>query len=70
MATISNPEHIELFRLKTLRSALRLEIVGLKRRGRSVYSIIKQELGLKGSREKVYEQLGEHIAAKDKELGI
>lgn len=36
--------------------ALALEIKGLRRRGRSVYSIIKQEHGLKGSKTRVLKQ--------------
>jgi hypothetical protein len=36
-------DNINLFRLLSLRSALKLEIVGMKRRGRSAYSIIKEE---------------------------
>lgn len=55
MPTITGPQ-IDLFRLKVLHSALRLEILGMKRRGRSVYSIVKQEFNLKGSKTKVLEQ--------------
>ena len=51
------PEEIEFFRLRALRSALKLEILGMKRRGRSVYSIIKEEFGFKGSKQKVLQQL-------------
>jgi hypothetical protein len=36
---------------------LKLEILGMTRRGQSAYSIIKQETGLKGSKQKVYDQL-------------
>tara|TARA_R100001443_G_scaffold112618_1_gene126269 strand:- start:278 stop:475 length:198 start_codon:yes stop_codon:yes gene_type:complete len=57
MATlISTPENINKFRLLTLKSALKLEIVGMHRRGRSAYTIIKQEFNLKGSKTKVLEQ--------------
>jgi hypothetical protein len=47
------PEDINLVRMATLKSALKLEIAGLKRRGRSVYSIIKEEFGLKGNKKTV-----------------
>ena len=50
-------EEIQSFRMKTLRSALKLEILGMKRRGRSVYSIIKEEFGFKGNKQKVLQQL-------------
>ena len=47
---------IDKYRLKTLLSALRLETLGMKRRGKSAYSIIKKEFNLKGSKQKVYDQ--------------
>ena len=51
------PEQIEMFRHKTLLKGLRLELLGMKMsRGQSCYSIIKQEFGLKGSKQKVYDQ--------------
>jgi len=53
--------NVEFYRLITLRSALDLEIRGLKRRGRSVYSIIKEEFGFKGNKQKVYDQFDEYI---------
>jgi hypothetical protein len=57
---LDQPEQIEHFRLLTLRQALKLELKGLKMsRGRTAYSIIKSELGLKGSREAVFKQLSQ-----------
>lgn len=53
---IDGRESVALYRLFTLRAALRLEAAGLKRRGPSALSIVKQEFGLKGSRAKVTEQ--------------
>jgi hypothetical protein len=47
-------DHVQLARLITLRSALGLEVKGFSRRGRSVYSVIKEEFGMRGSKEKVY----------------
>mgnify|MGYP003119818090 CR=1 FL=1 len=47
---------IDKFRLKTMLSALKLETLGMKRRGKSIYSIIKKEFNLKGNKQKVYEQ--------------
>ena len=46
-------ENISLFRLAALKSALKLEIAGMKRGGRSVYSIIKEEFGLRGNKRTV-----------------
>ena len=52
---------VEFYRLLTLRSALELEILGMKRRGRSVYAIIKEEFGFKGNKQKVYDQIDAYI---------
>jgi hypothetical protein len=58
---IDNPEDIDLYSIMSKRSALVLEMRGMKRRGRSAYSLIKEEFGLKGSKQKVFEQLTEII---------
>jgi hypothetical protein len=50
---LDQPHEIEYYQFLVRRGALRLEMRGLKRRGRSAYSIIKQVYGLHGSREKV-----------------
>ncbi len=55
------PEQVDHARLLKLRTALKLEIQGLKSRGRSAYTIIKEELGIKGSRASVLEQVNEHL---------
>ena len=49
------------YRMVTLSKALKLEIKGMKRRGRSVYAIIKDEFGFKGGKQKVLDQLEDHI---------
>ena len=60
-------DNINLFRLLSLRSALKLEIAGMKKRGRSVYSIVKEEFGFKGSKQSVLADLQELIAQKKDE---
>ena len=57
MKTYDTPEEIALFRMKALIGALKLETLGMKRKGRSVYSIIKEEFEIKRSKQKVLEQL-------------
>ena len=52
---------IDRYRLLVLRSALKLEIKGMKKRGKSAYSIIKQEFNLKGNKQKVLNQLNDII---------
>ena len=56
---ITGKENIDSFRLRTLHKMLKLETLGMTRRGQSAYAIIKQETGLKGSKQKVYDQLTE-----------
>ena len=57
MQVYDSPAQINMFRMKSLRGALKLEIFGMKRRGRSAYSIIKEEFGFKGGKAKVLKQL-------------
>jgi len=55
---LTNPTQIAHFRYLTLLKGLGLEIKGLRMtRGMTMYSLIKKELGLKGSRESVYNEL-------------
>jgi hypothetical protein len=59
---LDDPDQIKIFRLLTLRQGIKLEIKGLKvSRGASAYAIIKAELGLKGSRISVFNQLSEML---------
>ena len=65
------PYKIELYALLSLRAALRLEIVGLKGRGKSAYSIAKEELGIKGNKQKVLDQVHEMIQSiKEEQKGV
>lgn len=57
--TITEPAQIEVARLLTLRQMLRLEMLGMTKKGRSAYSILKSEFGFKGSREAVFAALTE-----------
>jgi hypothetical protein len=62
MTTIDTPEGINFFHLLSQRGALRLEIMGMRRSsGRSVYSIVKDEHGFKGTKQQVLDQLNEKI---------
>ena len=56
MQVIEGKENIDAYRLAVLENALKLELIGLKGRGRSAYSVIKSEFGLKGNKQKVYDQ--------------
>ena len=63
------PYKIELYALLSLRAALRLEVVGLKGRGKSAYSIAKQELGVKGNKQKVLDQVNQMIQSMKTQQG-
>ena len=56
---LNTPSQIDAFRLLTLRGALRLEVMGMKRHGRSAYAIVKEEFDLKGNKQKVFDQFTE-----------
>lgn len=57
MQVYDTPEAIEGYRQRVLLKGLEAELRGMKlSRGRSCYSIIKEEFGLKGSKQKVYDQ--------------
>ena len=66
MTMLTQPNQIALARLMTLRSMLKLEMKGMARRGRSAYAIIKEEFALKGTRQRVLDQLTD-IIEKEKE---
>ena len=50
-----------MFRLTALKGALKMEVLGMTRRGQSAYSIVKSELGLKGNKKSVLTQLEQII---------
>ena len=49
-AVVITGTDIDKYRMLVLRSALKLEAVGLRRRGRSVTSIVRTEFGIKARR--------------------
>jgi len=61
---VTGPEDIALVQLLAIKGALRLETVGLKRRGRSALSICKERFGFKGNAVKVLAQLEAYIAQR------
>ena len=60
---IDTPEGIAFFQMCARRGALSLELKGLKRRGRSAYSICKSVYGLQGNRQSVLTQMDAMIEA-------
>ena len=64
---ITKPEQIELWNLLVLRSALKLEMEGLKiSRGKTAYSAIKHLFNIKGNRQKVLDIFNEIIKQQQK----
>ena len=53
-----------MFFLLAMGGALKLELVGMQRRGRSIYSVVKQEFGFKGNKQKVLDQFELYIKEK------
>ena len=64
-----NKYQIQLYSMLALRARLKLELVGLKGRGRTAYSLLKQELGIKGSRQKVLDKVNEIIQVMREQKG-
>ena len=57
MSSINTPEQINMYRQRVLLKGLKLELIGMRMsRGRTCYSMIKQEYGLKGNKQSVYDQ--------------
>jgi len=61
MKALTTPTEIDFFQLVARRGALKLELVGMKRRGRTAYSICKQVYGLRGTRQRVLAQMNDLI---------
>ena len=67
LKVIDKPEQIALYQMLVLRSALKLEMLGLTiSRGKTAYSAIKQMFNLKGNRQKVLDIFNEIIEVQQK----
>lgn len=53
---VTGEDDIRRFQLITVRAAMRLELAGMTHSGGSVIARWKKHLGLKGNRQKVYDQ--------------
>lgn len=62
-AAILTGAQITDYRAKVLLGALKLECLGMRRSGPSVYSIAKKEYNLKGNKQAVYNQLAAILAS-------
>ena len=70
MGMIDNPRLIDLYRMAVLRSRLKLELEGLKSSRRSANAIVKEQFGLTGDKQKIYDQFCKIYAQAKQEAGI
>ena len=61
MTIITGKENIDRYRLIVLKHGLKLELLGMKKRRPSCYSVIKEEFNRKGNKQKVYDKFCELI---------
>ena len=67
MMIADTPQKIQLYQMLVLRSALKLEMLGMKTsRNRTAYSAIKHLFNLKGNRQKVLDIFNEIIKQQQK----
>ena len=66
MICLDTPEQIDGARMLVLRSGLKVELIGMRlTRGRTCYSMIKEEFNLKGNKEKVLQDFEEILRANN-----
>ena len=64
MYTIIEPQEFELYALLQIKSALKLEVAGMKHSRGSAYAKVKKDFGFKGNKQSVLKQLVAHINNK------
>ncbi len=64
--TIDGDDAMKLYRMLTLKSGLKLELLGMRMtRGKTCYARIKEEFGLKGTKQRVAEQFEALVAEQN-----
>lgn len=63
MSMITGLQAINWYHMRTQLSALKLELAGLKHSGGSMYAHVKRVYGLRGTRQRVYDQFAEMVEA-------
>lgn len=58
-ATMVTGPGIKLYRFLARKQALALELKGMRRHGRSAYSICREVYGFKGTKQRVFDQMEE-----------
>jgi len=67
---IAGRQNVDNVRLYVWRSGLKLEVVGLKKRGPSMFAIVKKALGLSGNKIKVLQGLNKEIVKMEQSVGL
>jgi hypothetical protein len=67
LIVIDTKEGVSMYRLLALKASLRLELMGMKHSRVNVYTLVKREFGLKGNKQKVYDQFVALVEQKKKE---
>ena len=71
MTMITGSDDIAFAQMLARKGALRLETLGMKvGRGRTMYSVIKEQYGLKGNKQSVYTQFCELVETEKRKRGI
>jgi hypothetical protein len=55
------PKEINAYMLLSLRAALKLEVLGMKRKGLSANHVVKSQFGFKGNKKEVLEQFTNYL---------
>jgi hypothetical protein len=61
---VQGAENFELYALLQIKSALKLEVAGMKHSRGSAYAKVKKDFGFKGNKQSVLKQLIAHINNK------
>jgi hypothetical protein len=67
---IVGEQNVRNVRLYVWRSGLKLEIMGMKKRGSSMFAIVKKALDLKGNKIKVLQGLNKAIVEMERTMGF
>ena len=72
MFVFATKNSVNLYRMLTLQQGLAMEMKGMRltRKAPTCYSIIKKEYGLKGSRQRVFDQFSELVRQAQEGLKV
>lgn len=68
MSTTLTGHGIVMFQLLSIKGRYSLELKGLKGHGQTMYSLVKERYGFKGSRQAVFNQFCEYIEQEAKKV--